>query len=302
VILITGASGRIGRRVAELLAGGGHHLRLMVRDLQRATELLGAEIVRGDYAEPATLTDAFAGVTTALVVSGSGEPGRRALLHKNAFVAAGRARVQHLVYLSLQGSGPQSKYPFSRDHFASEQYLLATGTPCTILRNAFYIDMFLENFDPDGVVRGPADQGRGAFVSREDVAQTVAAALLAEPSGIRDVTGPEALSISDVARRLSPILHRDLLYKDEPAASMRKRLGKVQSAAWRVDLAVGWFEAIAAGELAHKSDTVLRLSGRPPLTIEDYFETFPDLLRPLQPSRKAHSEAEVGPRLGKRLL
>ena len=144
VILITGASGRVARRTAELLAGDGQRLRLMTRNPQRAPKLTDAETVRGDFAEPATLKDAFTGVSAALVVSASGEPGERARLHRNAFQAAARAGVGHVVYLSLQGAAPDSKYPFSRDHYLSEQYLFAAGLPCTVLRNAFYIDMFLE--------------------------------------------------------------------------------------------------------------------------------------------------------------
>ena len=102
MFLITGASGRVAGRAAALLAQGGHALRLMTRDPQRAPKLEGAQVVRGDFAEPYTLDQAFANVSTALVVSGSGKPGERARLHRNAFEAAARAHVQHVVYLSLR--------------------------------------------------------------------------------------------------------------------------------------------------------------------------------------------------------
>ena len=282
VILITGASGRVARRAAELLARDGHRLRLMTRDPRRAPKLIGAETVRGDFAEPATLKDAFAGVGAALVVSASGEPGERARLHRNAFQAAARARVGHVVYLSLQGAAPDSKYPFSRDHSLSEQFLFAAGLPCTVLRNAFYLDMFLEKFDAEGVIRGPAQQGRGAFVSREDVARNAAAVMQKQPGGIYDVTGPEALSIAEVASRLSTLVGRELRYEDESADAARMRLSRVEPLAWRVDLSVGWFEAIAAGELERTNDTILRFTGTAPLTVEGYFRAFPDLLRPLR--------------------
>src|ERR1039457_7256722 len=133
MILITGASGRVGRRPAELLASEGRPLVLMTRTPQRIPRLVHAEVVYGDFAEPASLDSAFASVTTALVASGFAEPGKRARLHRNAFEAAARAHVQHVVYLSLQGAGPDSKYPFSRDHFLSEQYLASTGLAFTVL-------------------------------------------------------------------------------------------------------------------------------------------------------------------------
>ena len=71
-------------------------------------------MVRGDFADPAALDDAFAGVSTALVVSGSGKPGERVRLRRNAFEAAVRACVKHMVHLSLQGASPTWKYHRNR--------------------------------------------------------------------------------------------------------------------------------------------------------------------------------------------
>jgi NAD(P)H dehydrogenase (quinone) len=286
MLLITGASGRIAHRAAALLAQRGYGLRLMTRTPQQAPKLEGAEVVRGDFTEPATLDDAFAGVSAALVISGSGKPGERALLHRNAFEAAARARVQHVVYVSLQGASPTSKYPYSRDHALSEQYLAVTGVPYTVLRNAFYLDMFLEKFDGDGVMRGPANETPGAFVSREDAARTAAAVLADPPGGTHDVTGPEALSLADVARRFSTLTGRQLRYQPESTKSTRDRLSKLEPASWHVDLSVGWFEAIAAGELERTADSVFRFTGKEAMSLEEYFALFPDLLQPL---RLAHN-------------
>src|ERR1700721_690585 len=96
-----------------------------------------------------------------LITGASGGIARRTaeLLPRNSFEAAARARVQHVVYLSLEGSSPESKYPYSRDHALSEQYLAASGLPFSVLRSAFYMDMFLDMFDDAGVIRGPGKQG-----------------------------------------------------------------------------------------------------------------------------------------------
>jgi NAD(P)H dehydrogenase (quinone) len=295
MLLITGASGHIGRRVAELLAQKEYRLRLMTRNPETAQKLEGAEVVRGDFAEPATLDGAFAGVSAALVVSGSGHPGERAKLHRNAFEAAARAHVKHVVYLSLQGASPTSKYPFSRDHFQSEQYLAATGVPHTVLRDAFYMDMFLNKFDADGVMRGPANEARGAFISREDAARTAAAVLVHSPGGTHDVTGPEKLSLAEVAHYLSDITGRQLRYQPEAASATRERLSKGESGNGRaeeskIDLSVGWFEAIAAGELAQTSDAMFRFTGKQPMKLEEYFRLFPQLLHELQNAHEQESQ------------
>lgn len=251
----------------------------MTRSPEHAPKLARAETVRGDFSEPATLKVAFAGVSAALVVSGSGQPGERAELHRSAFEAATLAGVRHVVYLSLEGAAPDSRYPFSRDHYLSERYLAAAGVSYTVLRNAFYMDMFLERFDAAGVVRGPAQLGRGAFVSREDAARTAAAAVVKQPGGIYDVTGPEALSVAEVAERLSKLMGWELRYQNEPANQTRERLEQSEPLPWRIDLSIGWFEAIADGELERTSDTVFRFTGTAPLTLEGYFRAFPELLR-----------------------
>jgi uncharacterized protein YbjT (DUF2867 family) len=282
MMLITGASGRVARRTAELLAGKGHVLRLMTRNPQGVPNRVGAEVVYGDFAAPASLNKAFMGVTAALVVSGFAEPGKRALLHRNAFEAAARSHVQHIVYLSLQGASPDSKYPFSRDHAMSEQFLAEIGVPFTVLRNAFYLDMFLDMFDDAGVIRGPAKQGRAGFVSREDCARVAAAGLIALPGGTYDVTGPEALSLTDVAARFSVLVGRELRYEDESVEAGRAWRSRIGEPSWRVELSLGWHQAIAAGELERTSDTVVRFTGESPLDMESYFSAFPDLLHTLQ--------------------
>jgi uncharacterized protein YbjT (DUF2867 family) len=282
MLLITGASGRVARRTATLLQQKGVPLRLMTRSTDRVPPLPGTQVMNADFSMPETLDAAFAGITTALIVSGSGKPGLRSQLHHNAFEAAARAQVKHIVYLSLQGASPQSKYPYSRDHYASEQYLAATGVPHTVLRNSFYMDMFLDKFDASGTMCGPAGDGSGAFISREDAAHTAAAVLTNPPGGIHDVTGPEVLTLTDIARRLSTLAGRELRYLPESAASARQRLSRQKKESWRIDLSVEWFEAIAAGELAHPSDAVHRFTGEQPLTIEQYFGAFPALLQPLQ--------------------
>jgi NAD(P)H dehydrogenase (quinone) len=281
MLLVTGASGRIARRAAALLSARGHALRLMTRTPANAPTLPGAQVVSGDFADPASLDAAFAGISSALIVSGSGKPGARAEFHRNAFSAAARAGVGHVVYLSLQGSSPHARYPYSRDYFTSEQYLAATGLPHTILRNAFYMDMFLERFGQDGIMRGPGGETAGAFISREDAARTAAAALADPPGGILDVTGPQAISLADAAHRLSSLAHRPLRYIPESPAAARDRLAAQGLLAWQVDLAAGWFEAIATGEHLPVTDTVARLTGTPPLRLESYFVDFPDLLNTL---------------------
>lgn len=280
MILITGASGHIGGRAAELLAAAGASLRLMVRDIAKAQALPGAQTVQADYSDPASLVAAFAEIDTALVVSGSERAGKRAKLHRNAFEAAARAGIEHLVYLSFQGASPGSKFSASRDHFQSERFLDETGLPCTILRDSFYMDLLPEMFGLDGLIRGPAGQGSVAWVAREDVAQAVAA-VLGNPKifqGTYDLTGPESLTLSESARRLAALVGSDLGYHNETVEEGRKWRSTLGVPDWTVDGWLGSYEAIACGELNSIGDGVARITGRPPLHLETYFAQHPHLL------------------------
>ena len=283
MILVTGASGRIGSRVSELLSVSGQRLRLMSREPGKIKPFRGAEIVYGDFRDVPSLDAGFAGVDTALVISGKAPPGDRAEQHRNAFDAARRSGVRHVVYLSLEGASHESRYPYNRDHCVSEEYLAATKIPCTILRDSFYMEMFIDEFDASGVIRGPAGTGRGAFVARESVALTVTAVLKNPPGGVRDVTGPQALTVDEVARRFSALVGRRLSYEPESATAMTERLRAAGVPQQQIELKVGWFEAIAAGELAHPSDCVRRFTGVSALTLEENFTRFPNLLAPLRP-------------------
>lgn len=288
-ILVTGVSGHVGRRVAELLAERGHATRLLVRsDTKRAPQLPNSEVMLGDYADPASLERAFAGVTKALVVSVYAEPGQRALLHKHAFDAAARANVAHVVYLSFHGAAPDSKFPYSRDHHLSEEYLRASGVPHTVLRDCLYMDVLSGFFDEHGVLRGPAGNGAVAWVARVDVAR-VAVAVLEGPAGsgaAHDVTGPEALTLTETAKRLTALAGRELRYVDETLDEARAWRSQLGAPAWEVDVWLGTYLAIKAGELAKTSDTVLRLTGRKPYDLETYFAEHAQLLGRPRPAAK----------------
>lgn len=281
MILVTGASGRIGRRTAELLHAQGQPLRLMSRSPSNVPAMPGVEVVFGDFEDDTSLREPFKGISTALIISGMAIPGKRALNHRKAFRAAAEAGVEHIVYLSLRGSSPTSLFPYCRDHFTSEEFLAEVKVPYTSLRVGFYVDMFLDKLDAEGVLRGPSGEHRGAFLSREDAAQAAAQATIRRPGGRPEITGPELLSFQDVVRELSLATGKQLRYEEESYDEMRQRLGHSGLPEWVQALEVNWWEAVVAGEQAPVTDGFSRLVGHAPLTLLEYFSRFPALTRNL---------------------
>jgi uncharacterized protein YbjT (DUF2867 family) len=277
MILVTGATGAVGGRVARLLAARGEDLRLLVRDPARAPNLAGAEVAVGDYSNPPSLPAAFAGVDVAFLVSGYARPGERWRLHVNAADAARAAGVPRIVYLSFQGAAPDSAFAFARDHDQTEEHIRSLGVPFTFLRPNLYLDEVPNFFGDEGVVRGPAGDGRAAWVSRDDLAAVVVAVLTSDghENAAYEVPGPEALSLAETAERLSALVGRRLSYQPETREEALAWRGKLGAPDWEVDAWVSSYEAIAAGELAPVSPTVPRLTGSPAVGLEAFFAREP---------------------------
>ncbi|GAB2975469.1 SDR family oxidoreductase [Frigoribacterium salinisoli] len=270
-LAVTGATGAVGGAVARALAAEGVPLRLVVRDASRAPDLPGAEVAVASYADGDAAEAALRGVEVLFMVS-AGEAVDRLDQHRTFVDAAVRAGVRHVVYTSFQGAGPDAVFTLGRDHGATEQHLVASGVGTTFLRDSFYLDSLVEFVDEAGVLRGPAGEGRVAAVARADVA-AVAAAVLRDPEAHRgatyDVTGGEALTLSEVAARLSAATGRPVTYAPETVEEAYASRQAWDPEPWQADAWVSTYTAMAAGEVSTVSTTVRDLTGRAPLRLED---------------------------------
>lgn len=202
-IVVTGASGAIGSRVARLLSEAGAGARLVVRDRARAPELpaagAGSTVVAvpGGYADRDAMAAACDGAGTLLLVSAK-ESADRVAEHLAAVDAARAAGVERIVYLSFLAAAPDATFTFARDHFATEQHLRASGAEWVFLRPSLYADLVPWWVGADDAIRGPAGDGRIAWVTRDDVAAVAAAVLLAPARHVGrtyDLTGPRLMTV-----------------------------------------------------------------------------------------------------------
>ncbi|MFC6156021.1 SDR family oxidoreductase [Kribbella jiaozuonensis] len=175
MIGLTGSTGQLGSRIAARLAGVP--LRLIVRDPGRAPSVPGASVMQAAYGEHAALLNALDGVDVLMLLSAT-ESADRVALHKATVDAAVAAGVQRIVYTSFVGASPGATFTFARDHWHTEQHIRSTGVDFTFLRDNLYLDFVSGGVGEDGVIRGPAGDGRVAAVSRDDVAAVAATVLL----------------------------------------------------------------------------------------------------------------------------
>ncbi len=271
LIGVTGATGRLGGRVARRLAATGAGQRLLVRDPARAPQLPGASVVRAPFGDGESVRAALESAPAVLMVSASETPDRVA--QHQAFVdAAAAADVEHLVYVSFYGAAPDCTFTLGRDHYATEQHIRASGLRFTFLRDNLYADFLAAMVGEDGVIRGPAGGGRVAAVAQDDIADAATAVLLAPEAHVGatySLTGPQALSLDDVAAVLTAELGRPVRYQDETIEEAYASRAAFGAPRWQVDAWVSTYTAIANGEVAGVTDDIPQLTGHPATGLAD---------------------------------
>jgi NAD(P)H dehydrogenase (quinone) len=271
-LAVTGSTGALGGLVAHDLAARGVAQRLLVRSPDRAPALEGAAVVACSYGDAEAARVALEGVETLLMVSAS-ESAERLREHRTFVDAAAAAGVRHVDSTSFAGAAADSTFTLGRDHWATEQHVVEQGLTHTFLRDNFYLD-FLPTVmvGEDGVIRGPAGDGRAAAVARADVARSAVAVLL-DPSAHADatytMTGPEALTLAEAAAIIRDETGRDVTFHDETVEEAYASRRQWEAPDWQYDAWVSTYTAIKVGEVAEVVDDVRRLTGRAPLSLRD---------------------------------
>lgn len=272
-IAVTGATGKVGGRVAELLHDAGLHQRLLVRNPAKAPAWAD-DVAVASYGQADAAAQALQGIDLLFMVSAA-ESADRLEQHKTFIDAASAAGVRHVVYTSFLAAAPDAAFTLARTHQATEEHLRQSGMAFTFLRDSFYAD-FIPDLAVDGVIAGPAGSGRVAAVARADVARSAAAILTAAAAGdtshdgaTYELTGPEAFTLAEAAATITAVTGRPTVYRGqslEEAYTSRRSYGVPD---WQLDAWVSTYTAIASGVLATVTDDVRALTGRTPLTLAE---------------------------------
>ncbi|WP_326568361.1 NAD(P)H-binding protein [Amycolatopsis rhabdoformis] len=271
MILVLGATGKVGRALVPALLDAGAPVRALTRDPARAVVDPRAEVVRGDLDHVESLP--LAGVDRVFVLT-SGHGGDTVAQETALAQAAARAGVSRLVKLSTTGVHFGQTDPISLAHARAEQAIREAGPAWTILRpGAFMANrrFWLQSARTDGAVYVPEGDPASALIHVRDIA-AVATLVLTTPGhegATYELTGGEALTPEQQVKILGEALGRPVRYVEEPEPAARARL-----------LALGWPARAVDGafELKRQSagrehvvfDTVARLLGREPLTFADW--------------------------------
>jgi NAD(P)H dehydrogenase (quinone) len=270
-ILITAAGGKLGRLTIEALMARGVAPAEIVAGARNPGTLSdlaaqGVGVRELDYDRAETAAAAFEGVDQVLLIS-SPTPGNRAAQHQTVIDAAAAAGVRQLVYTSAP-KATTSPLILAPEHKATEEAILASGVPATILRNSWYTETYLPQLvqaRSTGEVVASVGDGRVASATRRDYAEGAAAALTsAEHIGqTYELSGDVAWNFDELAATIGSIIGRDVVFRDVSP----EELVEILSAAGLDDGTAGFVVAldqnIKAGLLAETSGDLSRLIGHP---------------------------------------
>ncbi len=276
MIVVTGATGKLGSRIVDRLLRRvpADQIGVSIRDTSKMTHLAaeGVRVRRGDYDDPASLTDAFADADQVLIVS-AGATGAEAMQHHIAAVDAARdAGARRVLYTSHMASAPDSVFAPMPDHAATERYLAASGIPYTAFRNGFYastVPLLLGGALQTGELVAPAD-GPVSWTNHDDLAEAAVIALVDEgrlDGATPPLTAPDAHDLDDIAAILSELtgrtIRRVVVDDDEWVRGLIGR-GVPEGPA---RMLMGMFLAARRGEFAATDPTLERLLGHPAQSI-----------------------------------
>lgn len=275
MIVITGATGTVGREIVRQLTANGIQFLAMVRDTDRARRMLGPDVdlIYGDYSKPESLDIAFQEATKVYLASPSDE--HQVQNETNVVDAADRAGVDHIVKLSVMGASPYTDVGFFKFHYLVEMHIKSIGMPYTFLRpNTFMQNLIgqAQSIMTRGQFYGSSDDGKVSWIDVRDIASVAATALARDTLADRafELTGPEALSLNDVAGILSDALGRRVEYVDLPDDAMRQALLDEGLPAWRADDYVEFQRLMGESLGSVVSPDAERVLGRPPISFRRF--------------------------------
>lgn len=276
-IVVTGATGHLGRLVVESLLDRGVAAADIVatgRDVGTIADLAGRGVTvrRADFDDPASLKDAFAGAEKLLLVSAS-EVGRRIPQHRNAVDAARAAGIGLLVYTSAP-KADDTRLKLAAEHRATEEYIRASGLPFVILRNNWYLEVYTAQIPAQlehGAVTGAAGDGRFTPAARRDYAEAAAAVLIAGgPAGqVYELGGDTPITLAEYAAELARQSGRPVEYRNLPLDAYTTTLEGFGLPAAAAEVIADADAGIARGDLLTTGGTLSRLIGRPATTLAE---------------------------------
>lgn len=276
-IVVTGATGQLGRHVVEALLERGVPAQDIVaagRSVEKLEDFAarGVRVEAMDYADAGSVETALKGAKRVLLISGS-EVGQRVAQHKTVIDAAKAEGVELLAYTSI-ANADTTGMKLADEHKATEALLRESGVPFVLLRNGWYLENYTEQLPgtlAQGAVAGSAGDGKVSGAARVDYAQAAAAVLVAEDQAgmVYELGGDDAFSMADLAAEISAATGKAVTYNDLPADDYAGLLTSVGVPEGFAGILADSDLGIARGDLLVSGGDLRRLIGRPTTSLAE---------------------------------
>lgn len=267
MILVTGATGTVGRQVVDQLVAQGASVRGLTRDAARANLPDVVDVFEGDLGKPETLTSAFDGVRKLFVVLSG-------LSQVDTLVdIAKQAGVEHVVLLSSSSVIGESDNAISRAHLAAENAIKETGLAWTFVRPGAFMANSLQwapSIKAERVVRAPFGTFTTVPIHEKDIAAVAVRALLSDDhvGKAYELTGGEALSFIDQVHVIGTVLGEDVRFEELTEEQARERMGRFMPAEV-IDALMSLYSS-PREQYGKALPTVAEVIGRPPLSYQQW--------------------------------
>ncbi len=276
-IVITGATGHLGRHVVETLLERGvpaQEITATGRSIEKIADLAdrGVQVKIIDYTDPASVDSALKGASKVLLVSGA-DMGERVAQHRTVVEAAARAGVELIAYTSI-ANADSSHMKMAVDHLATENIIRESGVPFVFLRNGWYVENYTDQLQgtlAQGAFAGSAGEGRVSAAARSDYAEAAAAVLVAEDQAgkIYELGNDDSFSMAELATEISAASGKEIAYQNLPAADYAALLTKIGLPEVFAEVLADSDLGIARGDLLVTSGDLSNLLGRPTTSMAD---------------------------------
>ena len=279
MILVTGATGRIGGSAAKALVNAEIPFRVFVRDAEKfaLSDNANVDVVVGDMQNTDDIRRAVDGVDKALLVSANGE--QQASMEMSFAREAAAAGVSHIIKISSMEAAPDAVATFPQLHFEIETFIKTLNIDWTMVRPNFFMQnmlLFAGCIKNANLFALPLGAAKTGMLDAADVGEYCAALL--QQSGHEgqtyEVTGSELLDFHEVALRMSAVVGKEIRYIDQDPEEFRKVLGQFIQSQWHLDGVCGLFAEIADHSLEKITTTMADTLGREPVSLEDFTATY----------------------------
>ncbi|HUB06534.1 MAG TPA: SDR family oxidoreductase [Myxococcales bacterium] len=272
MILVTGATGTVGREVVALLVQAGQAVRALSRDPKKTRFDAKVEVVAGDFTKPETLEAAARGVEAVFSLAAGPDIGA----HEGALArAAKKGGAKHVVGLSVMGAGSGSDGAIVKWHEAGEKAIQDSGLAWTFVRPGMFMSNALQwarSVKADGKVFLPYGEGRVAMIHPRDIAAVAVKALTTpgHEGKAYPLTGGEALTLSELVRILSEEVGRAIQYVPVPDAAAKAGMLEAGMPPTLAEALLKMAAIVRSGGAGTVLPTVEQVLGRKPLTWREW--------------------------------